>query len=271
MLGLQPRSAAAIHMKNENHITKEMIPTRLRERGIPVALEMVVCKPSKIGPYPTVVFNHGSTGSGNKPALFRHTRTNPSVTNFFLDRGWMVLYPQRRGRGKSGGLYDEGFKPDRSGYACEPELSLPGLDRAIEDLDEVMVHIRQRPEVDQNRLLVAGASRGGVLAIAYAGARPEAFIGAINFNGGWLGQLCTTHPEVNRTAFVRGAPFPKQTLWLHGRYDRYYRIAQCRANFDAYRAAGGIGAFHALKGGHGLVEQPELWVEAMDGYLAAIA
>jgi len=258
-------------MKIEYRISKEMIPTRLRERGVPVALEMVVCKPSTVGPYPTVVFNHGSTGSGNKPALFRHTRTNPSVTNFFLDRGWMVLYPQRRGRGKSGGFYDEGFRLDRSGYACEPELSLPGLDRAIEDLDEVMVHIRQRRDVGQNRLLVAGASRGGVLAIAYAGARPDCFMGAINFNGGWLGQLCPTHPEVNRTAFVRGAPFRRPTLWLHGSYDRYYRIAQCRANFDAFRAAGGNGSFHALKGGHGLVEQPGLWAEAVVDYLAAIA
>lgn len=249
----------------------EIVPTRLLELGQPVGLEIVVRKPSAPGPFPTLVFNHGSTGSGNKPALFRRTMMSPSIANFFVDRGWMVVFPQRRGRGRSGGLYDEGFKADRSGYSCEPELSLPGLDRAIEDVDAVMEHIRKRPDVDQKRLLIAGASRGGVLAIAYAGVRPETFLGAINFNGGWLGRLCPAHPEVNRTAFVRGSPFPKQTLWLHGSYDQYYRIAQCRANFDAFRATGGTGSFHALKSGHGLVAQPRLWAEAMAGYLAAVA
>jgi S-formylglutathione hydrolase FrmB len=58
-------------MTNAKHISTEMIPTRLRERGVPVELEMVVCTPSMTDPYPTVIFNHGSTGSGNKPALFR--------------------------------------------------------------------------------------------------------------------------------------------------------------------------------------------------------
>lgn len=258
-------------MSTINGFTSEIVPTWLVERGRPVDLELVVRKPSAPGPFPTLVFNHGSTGSGSKPALFRRTYTSASVANFFVDLGWMVLFPQRRGRGKSGGLYDEGFKPDRSGYACEPELALPGLDRAMEDMDAAMEHITQRPDVDQSRLLVAGASRGGVLAIAYAGVRPDTFLGAINFNGGWLGRLCPTHPEVNRSAFVRGSPFPKNTLWLHGSYDQYYRIAQCRANFDAFLAAGGTGTFHALKGGHGLVAQPRLWAEAMSDYLASLA
>lgn len=258
-------------MSSSRDCISEIVPTRFVELGQAVGLEMVICKPSTPGPFPTLVFNHGSTGSGDKPALFRRTMMNPSVANFFVDRGWMVVFPQRRGRGRSGGLYDEGFKTDRSGYSCEPELSLPGLDRAIEDVDAAMEHIRKRSDVDQKRLLIAGASRGGVLAIAYAGVRPETFLGAINFNGGWLGRLCPAHPEVNRTAFVRGSPFPKQTLWLHGSYDQYYRIAQCRENFDAFRAAGGTGSFHALKGGHGLVAQPRLWSEAMAGYLADIA
>nr|WP_301542825.1 alpha/beta hydrolase [Cupriavidus basilensis] len=247
-----------------------MIPTHLLEDGRPVHLQLVVWKPACMGPYPTVVFNHGSTGSGNKPALFRRTATAPSAAKFFNDRGWMVVFPQRRGRGKSGGLYDEGFKRDRSGYACEPELSLPGVDRAIEDLDAAMEHIARRPDVQRDRVLVAGASRGGALAIAYAGERPDRFLGAINFNGGWLGRLCPTHAEVNRTTFVRGAAFKKPTLWLHGNLDQYYRIAQCRANFEAFSAAGGRGTFYALHGGHGLIAQPQLWADAMSAYLATV-
>ncbi len=42
----------------------------------------------------------------------------------------MVAFPQRRGRGQSDGLYDEGFKPDRSSYSCQEDLTLGGAERA---------------------------------------------------------------------------------------------------------------------------------------------
>ena len=258
-------------MSSYGGFISEIIQTPLVDDGKAVELELVIRRPFASGPYPTLVFNHGSTGSGDKPALFRRTVASASVANFFNDLGWMVVFPQRRGRGKSGGTYDEGFKLDRSGYACEPELSLPGVDRAIEDLDAAMDHLRARSDVDTGQMLIAGVSRGGVLAIAYAGERPNVFKGAINFNGGWLGRLCPTHTEVNRATFVRGARFAKPTLWLHGSYDQSYRIGHCRDNFAAFLAAGGQGSFHALKGGHGLVAQPRLWADLVASYLAAVA
>ncbi len=248
----------------------EIIPTRLVEQGEPVELELVVHRPPLAGPLPTLVFNHGSTGWGANPAVFRRTVKCAPVAHFFAERGWMVVFPQRRGRGKSGGLYDEGFKLDRSGYSWEPEVALAGLDRAIEDLDEVMRYLVQRPDVVPQRMVVGGVSRGGALAIAYAGARPDTFRGALSFNGGWLGCAGASYAEVNRRAFIRGAPFLQQTLWLHGSNDPYYRIAHCRKNFNAFQEAGGKGIFHAIRGGHGLVHRPALWTDAVTSYLAAI-
>jgi len=258
-------------MPSRSNLTSEIIPTRLEEGGRPVALELVARRPSGPGPFPTLVFNHGSTGSGTNPAVFRRTMACAPLADFFAERGWQVIFPQRRGRGKSGGLYDEGFKLDRSGYSWDPQLSLPGVDRAIEDLDAVMEHICARPDVKQEHLVIGGTSRGGILAIAYAGERPSIFKAAINFNGGWLGRACPTHLEVNRKTFLRGSAFPRETLWLHGSHDQYYRIAHCRENFDAFRAAGGRGAFHALRGGHALIYRPQLWAATMTDYLDAIA
>jgi len=255
-------------MPTHRAFTFEIIPTRLVEQGITVGLELVVCRPPLDGPLPTLVFNHGSTGWGKNPAVFRRTVKCAPVAQYFVERGWMVVFPQRRGRGKSGGLYDEGFKPDRSSYSWEPEIALAGLDRAVQDLDEVMHHLIQRPDVSSERMLVGGVSRGGALAIAYAGMRPDLFRGALNFNGGWLGCSGESYAEVNRSAFVRGAPFQQQTLWLHGSNDPYYRIAHCRKNFDAFRAAGGQGVFHTIRGGHGLVHRPALWTDAMTSYLS---
>jgi len=70
---------------------------------------------------PTLVFNHGSTGRGTDPRAFTRPIDYPEVAKFFVDRGWAVVMPARRGRGGSEGPYDEGFATNRAlGYVCDP-------------------------------------------------------------------------------------------------------------------------------------------------------
>lgn len=69
---------------------------------------------------------------------------------------------------------------------------------------------------------------------------------------------------------MRGAAYPRDTLWIHGSHDPFYPIAHCRGNFEAFTREGGRGSFHALRGGHGLVEQPALWGDCVEGYLGAL-
>src|SRR5262249_60477505 len=89
------------------------------------------------------------------------------VREFFLARGWAMVLPSRRGRGNSEGLYDEGFGPNRTwGYTCEAVTSLNGADRALADIDAVTAAILAWPFVDRSRVLIAGQSRGAVLAVA---------------------------------------------------------------------------------------------------------
>ncbi|MEI4482778.1 MULTISPECIES: hypothetical protein [unclassified Phyllobacterium] len=57
-----------------------------------VSLEVVAAKPQHDGPYPSIIFNHGSTG-----------------------------------RGKSGGIYGEGLALDGSGYSCNAEVAIAGF------------------------------------------------------------------------------------------------------------------------------------------------
>ena len=54
-----------------------MIDPDLRENGKPVQLEVAVFKPNGAGPFPLLVFNHGSTGDGKDSELFG--LTSPSV------------------------------------------------------------------------------------------------------------------------------------------------------------------------------------------------
>jgi pimeloyl-ACP methyl ester carboxylesterase len=197
------------------------------------------------------------------------------IADLFVNKGWMVAFPQRRGRGKSDGLYDEGFAPDRTqGYSCDPDRSLPGADRALDDIKAAVEALQQRSDVAAGPILIGGVSRGGVLAIAYAGMHPEQVLGVLNFVGGWMGEGCSTASEINGALFQRGGKFSRPTLWLYGQHDSYYSIEHSRSNFDAFKKAGGKGEFFEFVVpdgiGHRLVRYPNLWSGDVEKYLIAI-
>lgn len=266
---------SGVAFAQSSDLVSEYITTSIVEDGRPVRLELLVRKPQGAGPFPTVVFNHGSTGSGNDPKLFKLSYSSKAVADYFAERGWMIVFPQRRGRGASDGQYDEGFEPDRSRYSCKASYALPGVNRAIEDLDAVMAHLRSRPDVQQHRMALAGQSRGGILSVAYAGERPEVFIGVINFVGGWIGDRCADAAVVNTTTFKRGATFPRPMLWLYGASDPFYALSHSKANFDAFVAAGGKGQFESYwvpgqNSGHAVHAYPRLWADHMTKYLESL-
>lgn len=246
-----------------------MVPVTLD--GQTVRLELRVYRPPGVGPAPTLVFNHGSTGSGRDPRRFSRPIDFPGLAQFFVQRGWVVVMPARRGRGGSEGTYDEGFETDRAlGYACDPLLAIPGANRALRDIEAAMAAILAMPFVDPERVVIGGQSRGGILSVAYAGQHPEQVRGVINFVGGWSGRRCVT--DVNQTLFTRGARHPGEILWLYGENDSFYSLAHSRRNFAAFQAAGGTGTFLEFDAppganGHRIVEHPTLWTDAVETYL----
>ncbi|MBI3513439.1 MAG: hypothetical protein HY060_05150, partial [Proteobacteria bacterium] len=92
---------------------RAMVPVTVD--GETVRLAMRWYKPDGAGRFPTVIFNHGSTGRGIDPALFDRPVDYPQLAQFFVARGWAVVIPARRGRGGSEGRYDEGFTASRTG------------------------------------------------------------------------------------------------------------------------------------------------------------
>jgi dienelactone hydrolase len=249
-----------------------MIQTKLRENGTPIRLEVDIAKPAGNGPFPLVVINHGS-GRGNDPALIGQTFAPAELAEYFVRKGFMVAFPQRRGWSKSEGLFDEGFEVDRSqGYACDAKLALPGADRALTDIEAAVEVLRQRPDVAQQPIVMAGASRGGIISIAYAGMHPQEVAGVINFVGGWTGERCQS--PSNDTLFKRGANFPRETLWLYGDNDPFYSLAYTQARFAEFKAAGGKGAFFEFEvpshNGHMVMLFPQLWTSQVEHYLEKI-
>jgi dienelactone hydrolase len=255
-------------------------PTRAQETsmvpvivdGQTVRLKMRIYKPARTGPVPTLVFNHGSTGRGRDSRLFLRPIDFPALAQFFVQRGWAVVMPARRGRAGSEGRYNEGFAVDRAlGYSCDRVLSIPGADRALRDIAAAMDAILAMPFVDRDRVVIGGHSRGGILSIAYAGQHPEQIKGVINFVGGWLGTGCPMASTINQGLFQRGASYPGDTIWLYGGDDPFYPLSQSRKNFAAFQAAGGQGTFHTFPQaesiGHRLVAYPDVWASVVEAYL----
>jgi dienelactone hydrolase len=250
-------------------------PTPFVENGMAIELEVVLFTPPGPGPFPTVMFNHGSTGNGSDPSLFTLTWTSESVARFFAARGWLTAFPQRRGRGSSDGLYDEGFTANRSGYSCEAAVALAGAARALTDLDATVDTLRGRADVDSTRLLAAGTSRGGILAVAHLARRPEVYLGAVNFVGGWLGEGCGDYASVNRTLFEQGAAFQGPSLWLYATGDSFYSLDHSQENFAAFTAAGGQGTLEIFTraaglNGHFLVNDSALWGDELAAWLEQV-
>ena len=242
------------------------------ENGEPVELEVVLFQPLAGARFPTLAFHHGSTGDGSNPALFTRTYTSEAIAKFFVDRGYQVAFPQRRGRGQSDGLHDEGFQGNRAFYSCERTRALAGADRALSDMSAFLDWLLQRADVDTDRVLAGGISRGGVLTMAHADARPADIVGALNFVGGWLGQGCGDDAVVNDTLFGRAADWGGPSLWLYGENDPFYTTAYSRARFDRFEAAGGVGNFIAYTppvgvNGHFISEFPNLWADDVDAFL----
>jgi dienelactone hydrolase len=247
-----------------------------------IRLQMRIYKPDGEGPFPTLIFNHGSTGYSTDPERFKESVDAPAVAEFFVQRGWAVVMPARRGRAGSDGRYDEGLSVNRAGYSCDSSLSLAGADRALRDidaavraiLDAAVRAILDMPFVDAKRIVVGGVSRGGVLSVAYSGMYPTQVIGVINFVGGWLGTPCPTMSSVNRSLFIRGAAYPGESIWLYAENDPYYPLSHSRENFTTFTAAGGKGLFvdFAVPAeiGHSLAAFPLVWASILAAYLQRV-
>ena len=282
----QPIQVMSLLLSESGHLTNlstssarpSPAPNPAEHRMVPVSiggqrvrLAVRIFRPNGEGPFPTLIFHHGSTGFGTQPLRFPRFWQPDTVVNFFVDRGWSVVLPSRRGRGGSEGGYDEGFGPDRSrGYSSDPAYSLPGADRALADIDAITDVIRTWPFVDPETIVLGGVSRGGILSIAHAGLRPALYRGVLNFVGGWLGGRGSNQTTVNQSIFNRGVPFGKETLWLYASDDSFYSLDTTRAYFAAFEEAGGIGVFvddfpDAI--GHGLYNAPEHWGSVVEDYL----
>src|SRR6266700_2106937 len=109
-------------------------------------------KPEGNGPFPAIVWNHGSEKlPGWRPELGR----------FYVEHGYVFFVPHRRGQGRSPGEYIDDLvaqappqdRNRRMGQLQEAE---------VDDVIAALNYLKSRPFVDPGRIAISGCSYGGI-------------------------------------------------------------------------------------------------------------
>lgn len=243
------------------------IPVRDQGTGQMLArLEMFVYQPSGNGPFPVLILNHGSAGGSTKTSIpWKRDAT------YWSQRGYIVLAPMRRGRGKSTGI-----SPESEEKNCNALDWYQALPLSMQDIDAAVEFSHTLPLALPNSITLIGVSRGGFLSVAYSaeGRYKDQVRSVVNFVGGWVAQAEDQCPQdFNSIAFERyGRTTKIKMLWLYGANDSFYGDVAARTYVDTFNKAGGDANFHLITGipdnGHWLPEYPAKWQNLVDDFLS---
>ncbi|MGL6313149.1 dienelactone hydrolase family protein [Vibrio sp. WXL103] len=210
-----------------------------------IKLEATLYKPEGEGPFPTVIFNHGSTGGSKEYA--RQTVNPWGLGKVLNEKNIALIVPMRRGRGNSQGRYKEQYTCDSKGIA-------QGFDYAMASLDASYQFLLKQSWVDKSKVMLVGNSRGGILSLRYASEHPDSFTGVINFSGGWVDDTCASGGiSPNEAIFAAaGSTLSIPTLFIYGRNDSFYADQTIEKFVSSYKNAGGSLDFKFYKLGEGV-------------------
>jgi carboxymethylenebutenolidase len=119
-------------------------------------------KPEGKGPFPAVLWNHGSE---RRPGWL------PEVAPLFLNQGYVFFIPHRRGHGRSPGEYvmDILDRGNQSGGSSARSRKLVDLmEQHLQDQMAALAYLKGLSEVDPQRIAVAGCSFGGIQTVLMA-------------------------------------------------------------------------------------------------------
>jgi carboxymethylenebutenolidase len=182
----------------------------------PLELGGFIARPAGEGPFPAVVWNHGS---GSMP----NPRPAP-VASFWVSRGFVFFEPHRRGFGLSAAaapdiqeIVDQVAK--RAGQAAGNLLKTQLL--ATEQLDDQLAGIawlRMLPDVASTRIVTAGVSFGGVQALL-AAERGIGLRAAVSFAPGAMNWLHNVPMRVRLLEAARHAQIPVMFVQAENDFD----------------------------------------------------
>ncbi len=180
-------SAAGCAATRPPDAAREDAPLAVEFASGTLRLRGVLWKPAGNGPFPAVLFNHGSGGAtadetAGMPIQEAASRLAPAFTR----RGYAFFSPFRRGQGPSADaapfMQDLLAAEEREhGRAARQQLQDTLLEtEQLEDVLAALAFLKSVPGVDASRLSLMGHSFGGQLTLL-AAARDETVRAAVTF------------------------------------------------------------------------------------------
>jgi carboxymethylenebutenolidase len=228
-----------------------------------------IAKPAGKGPFPAVVWNHGS-GSNPNPRISR-------LASFWVSHGFVFFEPHRRGYGLSASagpdIQDTVDQIAKRAGAEAGDLVKTQL-LATEQLDDQMAGIawlRAVPEVNPDRIATMGISFGGVQALL-AAERGDGIRVAVSFAGGAMNWMHNVPMRARLLEAARNAKVPVMFLQAENDFD----LGPSRELFAEMTRVGKVTALRiyppqgrTVLDGHTFAgRSPELWWEDVRAFIA---
>ena len=194
--------------------------------GAQITLQTTIYKPPGAGPFPVLFMNHGKAAGD---VHLQPRATYPVISREFVKRGYAVVIPMRMGFAGSGGTYVNTH--------CDAQNN---GEQQADSLLAAMQYVMQQPWADQQHVVIAGQSHGGLTALA-AGSHPMPGVrGIINFAGGVNSRSHCDWQSALVDAFKAwGARSTVPSIWFYGANDSHFGPQLAAAMYQAYTAAGG--------------------------------
>lgn len=232
--------------------------------------------PDGAGPFPLIVLSHGSPPNPlDRPKVGRY-RELPQIRTF-VERGFAVIVPIRRGYGATGGTDEED-----AGSCLHPDYAAAGK-QAAQDVLAAIAYAQTLPQVDRNHVVLVGQSAGGFASLAAASHAPKGLVAVVNFSGGRGGNP-SKHPGMPCDAqqmastikqFASTTQVP--VLWHYVQNDMFFAPEVVATWFAAFQAAGGQGQLVVEppfgKNGHGMFGNPAaipIWLPHVEQFLGPL-
>jgi carboxymethylenebutenolidase len=175
-------------------------------------------RPDGDGPFPAVVFNHGSE------AMPGDRRDEAA---FYVPHGFVLFVPHRRGQGRS---------RDAGEYIGRGSDRARVVDELVAQTDDVLAavaYVHSLPYVDAARVAVAGCSFGGIVSLL-AAERGTGIEAVVDFAGGAMMWANTPQLQARMKQAARAARVP--VLFLQAEND--FDTTPSRVLSDEMRTAG---------------------------------
>lgn len=171
-----------------------------------LVLRGLLLRPPGTGPFPAVLYNHGSApGRANDLAF-------ANIAPKFVTRGWVFFMPYRRGQGlsQSAGPYiidqiEAAKKKGGLGTAAAEQLRLLQAEH-LDDQLSALAWLRRAEFVQNSRIAVAGNSFGGIEAVL--GAEHGGYCAAVDASGAAESWERSPQLRARMTTAVRNAKVP---------------------------------------------------------------